>query len=383
MSVMILGQRTAGWLFWLMAAGLLVAGWWPFKLFPHNNVAWHADPPGLHFSSNSIAYTPGVWSAQVERPEDDRGKPMTVEFWLRAESSALTDCFPILNIYDGRPPPSVLLCQWHSDLLLLVPDPSEPIGFAVAGARDALGTGRSRFIAVTTDRAGTAFYVDGVPADRFPGFVLPARAWTGYLVLGASVERGPSWTGSLFRLAIFSRVLTDEEIGADGRAWTNRQGRGEADRIGLVRLFDFTDGHGQWAADHAQPGGRLLLPSTFKLPVRQVLALPWNNGPYYRLGVDDILINLLGFVPFGFAAFAYCRARLPGGWAGVLAAIAAGTLVSLVIEVAQAWLPGRYSSALDFVLNSSGTAVGVAIALSVRRRLPRPVWPGGVTGAGS
>jgi VanZ family protein len=41
------------------------------------------------------------------------------------------------------------------------------------------------------------------------------------------------------------------------------------------------------------------------------------------------------------------------------AAILLAALVSLAMELVQAWLPSRDSSAFDFMLNISGTGLGV------------------------
>jgi glycopeptide antibiotics resistance protein len=58
------------------------------------------------------------------------------------------------------------------------------------------------------------------------------------------------------------------------------------------------------------------------------------------------------------------RALHPGNCAAnLLWAIAAGAFLSLVIELTQAWLPGRSSSATDLFCNSLGTVIGALLAL--------------------
>ncbi|HEX4235061.1 MAG TPA: VanZ family protein [Caldimonas sp.] len=79
----------------------------------------------------------------------------------------------------------------------------------------------------------------------------------------------------------------------------------------------------------------------------------------------DIISNLLGYLPFGFLLFV---ALIRGGWrAGAAAAIACagGTLLSLTMEVLQNYLPHRVSSNVDLVLNTLGTALGVAIGVAL------------------
>jgi hypothetical protein len=69
----------------------------------------------------------------------------------------------------------------------------------------------------------------------------------------------------------------------------------------------------------------------------------------------DFLLNVGIFLPLGFGAR---RAGLPGRWV-----IAAGSCLSLAIELLQLGvIPGRDASALDWIANSLGTALGVLLA---------------------
>ena len=69
-------------------------------------------------------------------------------------------------------------------------------------------------------------------------------------------------------------------------------------------------------------------------------------------GLADALLNLVLFLPLGFALAGIVR-KLP--------ALLLGSLLSLVIEVAQLGIPGRDSSLSDLLFNTVGTAVGVLI----------------------
>jgi hypothetical protein len=71
--------------------------------------------------------------------------------------------------------------------------------------------------------------------------------------------------------------------------------------------------------------------------------------------LSDMILNVILFMPLGFGA----------GWLGIRPrfAIAAGALISATIELIQLWvIPYRDASVLDFLTNTSGTALGLLLA---------------------
>jgi glycopeptide antibiotics resistance protein len=85
----------------------------------------------------------------------------------------------------------------------------------------------------------------------------------------------------------------------------------------------------------------------------------------WRLGLhdkEDLLLNIAGFVPFGFVLAALLRRRFGRGSTFILASFT-GMLLSLLIETQQAWMPSRTSSLLDLILNTAGTVVGAICLL--------------------
>jgi len=85
----------------------------------------------------------------------------------------------------------------------------------------------------------------------------------------------------------------------------------------------------------------------------------------------DLVANLLGYLPLGFLLF---LALIRGGRSALVAALlacAGGTLLSLVMELLQNYLPHRVASNVDLALNALGTAIGVAIGAALH-------WRGGI-----
>ncbi len=94
------------------------------------------------------------------------------------------------------------------------------------------------------------------------------------------------------------------------------------------------------------------------------LALPW---PKYWTAFD-LVSNLLGYMPLGALLFG---ARVRGGSPtkpSLLLAVAAGTGLSLAMELLQNFLPQRVASNVDLGLNALGTLLGALLGLWVHRR---------------
>jgi VanZ family protein len=90
------------------------------------------------------------------------------------------------------------------------------------------------------------------------------------------------------------------------------------------------------------------------------LFAPWPS----RWVRYDVITNLVAYVPFGFfAAQVPRRARS----ASLTVAVAAGALLSFSMETLQMFLPTRDASVADLLSNTSGAAIGGALAMAFAR----------------
>lgn len=102
---------------------------------------------------------------------------------------------------------------------------------------------------------------------------------------------------------------------------------------------------------------------------------PWLEflfypAPYYSRPFDK-LVNVLVYVPYGFALALTAQRRLTG-W---LLAVALSALTSFGVELAQMFLPTRIASNVDIACNLGGAVVGASLAVSPWfDRLWRRVW---------
>jgi hypothetical protein len=198
---------------------------------------------------------------------------------------------------------------------------------------------------------------------------LNARALDGQLILGNGVSGKTSWTGWLLGFALYNRALSPAEIGRHRALWTQGRARQLTRAPGLTALYLFDEGRGQQVKDYSGNGHHVIIPSIFQPIHRDLLLAPWKDLSYNRPDYSDIAINVLGFLPFGFCFFLYRQARRPQRLVtNALLVVLAGVAISLTIEVIQAWLPNRTSSLNDFITDTAGTLLGVALALTVRHK---------------
>lgn len=364
---------------WLgLTAAFLVIGWWPFDPWPANRVKWARGAPGLTFEPPAIAFDEHLlpWS-----PAAAAGG-FTIELALEPAAEPRSGTPHILTLHDGDLPSRLVLCQWKGQLILRVPDPRQPTGYREAAA-DILPL-QFRNVAVTCSSAGTTFYADGRPAVRYPRFVVPADAPRGRLILGDAADGKHTWTGRVAGLAIIHRALDAAEIAARFQAWKSEDGATLAAEARLAALYLFDEGRGGRAQDRSSAHHGLELPAVYSVPQKVLFETPRDWGTLWRVNyLQDTVLNLGGFVPFGFLGFCYValgeRSRPVRA---ALLSLLAGTALTLVIEVGQVWLPTRVSSGTDVLLNILGTALGVVAGLAVGWLEPKPAVKAGTTNAG-
>ena len=74
--------------------------------------------------------------------------------------------------------------------------------------------------------------------------------------------------------------------------------------------------------------------------------------------VADVALNVAIFVPIGWGLHRTGRRRGAAARTRMLVALMLAAAFSLTMETVQAWLPNRYSSAVDVLANTLGAALG-------------------------
>ena len=197
--------------------------------------------------------------------------------------------------------------------------------------------------------------------------------FSGHLMLGNASDCGNQWVGRLFGLALYRGVLTSEQLHRNYLSWT------QSDQVDVelsgnpIALYTFNEKQGSRISNQAGDKNHLIIPKRYR-PLRRIMLQPfWKHESVDRRFLFDVIINVLGFVPFAFLLIHYLNiaGRIqPGFWA--FAVVLAGAVMSLVIEISQAYLPIRHSSLLDLICNTCGAYFGILLHKIVYRR---PIMP--------
>src|SRR4051812_48844545 len=91
--------------------------------------------------------------------------------------------------------------------------------------------------------------------------------------------------------------------------------------------------------------------------IRAFLTAPW---PRY-ITLEDVLVNIIAYVPLGFLLARACMPRF-GVRGAVVVAAALAALTSLSMEAVQMFMPSRIASNVDVLTNGMGGLIGALAA---------------------
>jgi hypothetical protein len=186
--------------------------------------------------------------------------------------------------------------------------------------------------------------VNGVPTKKSSTFRVTDKDFSGQLIVGSSPDAYDTWRGEFLGMALFGREFTQAQVSEHYQAWLH--GRPEVlknDQPAALYVFD--EGTGDIVHNQMTSGSDLVIPQSFRIPFKPFLKSPWREFYLNRAYLRDVLINVSGFVPFGFFVCMYLS------WGRA----------SLTIEVLQWYIPMRDSGTTDILTNTLGTALGAML----------------------
>ena len=340
---------------------ILIAGLWPFNFRPRNQVTWLNGQNGIHFGRLGIAYSKeSVYGPQgAIRP----GKPVSIELVVRPGREPHYSLPRILTLYTEGNRQFFTLAQWKSSLILRADPKGSDLPFRSRemSARNVLLKNIPRFLTIISKNGNTAIYVDGQItkiSGNFP--ILPAdSSVSGKFVLGNSPTGRAPWSGDLLYLASYDRELPSEEVLQHFQDWIAKGSPTWLPGKNPPLLYLFDERRGLTSRNHSGNRYDISIPATFQALQKTVLRSPWKEAIFDRYFIRDVVINILGFLPFGFFFAAWLRKGdcLPSKSDIFLIAMLGGGL-SLAIELLQICLPTRTSSLSDVICNLLGTILG-------------------------
>jgi VanZ family protein len=225
------------------------------------------------------------------------------------------------------------------------------------GVDNAVYSNTPLFITIAAGPKGSSIYFNGNLARVFPDYILSGRDLSGQLIFGTSPFWKETWHGEWRGLAIYAAELSPANVLAHYQKWTEGRQTELAKELVPTALYDFHEGRGDTIHDLAGTAPDLFIPKYYSVPHKPILQWPWDEYRPNRSYAVDIGVNIAGFVPLGFLLSAFLwsttRSQRP-----VLKAILIGALISLTIELLQAYIPQRSSGMTDIITNTLGTTLG-------------------------
>ena len=343
-----------------LSLGLLFAGLWPFRFRTANNVRWIGGSPGLRFEP--IGIVSGKVPLFGPGGPVDLALPFTLRMEVRPFEEPSGSLPRILSAYDGDGRELFFLGQWKSEVILRIL--KEERYFHIRSRETGAGGLQedvTHSIVVRSENHALTLFVDGVPAKTSPGVdfsLLSEKRVPAWMILGNSPSGENPWRGDLLSLSFYPEALSPGDI--------------ESRATPPVIRYDFSEGGGAVCRGGTDSRYDLVIPSVFQAPKKGVLVPPWRIQKFDRSFWKDVFVNILGFIPFGFAV--YALARNSGERRSTVAmgiALLLGAGISLFIELLQVYLPTRDSSLPDVMNNVLGTYIGARLFQAAHNILHR------------
>lgn len=261
------------------------------------------------------------------------------------------------------------------DTLVVRLKANNELGMLVHKVDARLTPGNLQHLVVTYDGSRTRVFLDGVMKAVFEATDADLQDWDlSYpLVLGNENTGGRAWKGRLRYLAVYSDVLDAGEVTSRYRLGPNAISGEKAERIALLS-YDFSKANALPILGFSEPGGQRVRQDKLTQPV----CIPTGARPFLSLlgmrfitgglTLQDTLLNIVLFLPFGWFVARLAQSIGIGSAAVLSIALAASLIGSGIFEIAQYYLPGRYSSAFDVAMNGLGGLLGGAVYLAFAAR---------------
>jgi VanZ family protein len=344
----IFSRRVLGQLTLFLALVMAVACFWPF-LAPMNTASWIAGANAVAFRKYGIL----VGSAPL-RPDDMADSSCTLDLWVEPQQADAEGA--ILATFSPANPRLLRVEQFRDALSVRSAATGDPVWTdrSQLYAENVFVLGKRVLLTLISNSWGTKAFVDGIFRRAVPKFRMCHALLTGRLVAGTAADSDYSWRGRLAGIGIFNHLLSPEEIQRDFNTWRYHPGPALG-REGLIALYLFNEGRGDRVRDEVSDTNSFYIPDRYL-----VIAKPFLSPPSFD-NRADIVVNIIGFMPLGFALCGYLLSSRWGEGKSVVATILLCGLFSLAIEMLQWFLPTRDSDMTDVITNTIGAATGALL----------------------
>ena len=350
---------------------LLFWGLRPFNFRPVNSVDWIKKENGISFHDLGVVYGPAESEESDQKSLMAKDKSVSVEIWLTPGSYFHRGFSNIFSLYDDNQPEIFSFRQVRSSLNISkyqIPD-KKGTTHSWRWLGNFFFNGQRRLLTVTSDKNNTSVYFDGRKVKNFRNYSLmlskkqtsPSR-----IVIGNDPSGRQPWRGKIHGLAIYNHVLYPEQVFENFELWKNGSALSLSKEKEIVAFYSMNEKNGKIIHNAVGNQFHLSIPVRFKILKKNFLKLSRDSLKLDGSSLRDMRINILGFIPLGWLFFrvfnSYNQRLRIQLWRPMLLTVFGGTVISLMIEILQAFLPTRTSSLTDLIFNTFGTALGLIFA---------------------
>jgi len=266
----------------------------------------------------------------------------------------------ILTLLDEYDQPPLMIAQWQNHLAMRSRriEKSSENQYIETGLKDCFHGDQIFELLISSGQEGTKIFVDGELVKTTDWYHLkdPNRPFGGRLILGNNATATQPWQGILKRVSLFEKELTPTLLD-----------KARKDSVADYYNFDYKQSK---LFPTGGIGARLEVPKQYA-PLKRDRLSKFDADSFYRIDSRrDIIINLLGFMPFGFiVSVLSIRFTRKFRFASSIYSVAAVFFASLLIETLQAYLPSRDSSLLDLLCNTIGGSIAVLLSAPILKRV--------------
>ncbi len=357
-----------------ITAAIIIAGLWPFDFNPINKVKWLPNRNGIRFYGQGMVLSQQPLNFGTIGPVTGL---ISIEMWVLPHKESNNTVASIVTLYD-RDREIFMAGQWLSELIIRIPviKTDRKKRYRELSIANALTKDVTHLITMVSEKESTAIYINGMLEKIVPDFSLLSidKDLSGRLILGNSPDGTHVWNGSFFGLAVYNQALRNTEVRDHYQAWRQHILSGSPTSFkelyqgptgGLTMpdaLYLFNEHGGKLIHDYSGSGHDFMMPPFFQPLRRTILGMPDKGFYFSRSNLNDIAINIVGFMPFGFLVSAWLRlAKKLHLSSAYCITFFLGLCLSLAIELIQVYLPMRDSSLLDIISNTVGTALSILL----------------------
>lgn len=328
---------------------------------PDNTIEWQPQNKAISLNRSGIAYIDDLRSYSPLFSSDD----FTIQLKISVNHINKVGFRPLLMIHSGSDCDQLVIWQWGASIIAMNGDDYDYSRKAARlSAADILQPGVPVTISLTAGKGSTTMFVNGELFTKHTDWqiAIPRGGNKARLVLGNSVYAKHSWQGVVYGLDVYPKALSAEQI-----SMLHSRGQSSGKYSGVVKgleplRYTFSQSNGRTISDLSEYQVPLIIPHQLVILKKAFMTAPWHRFSFNTVFLNDVLINVAGFIPLGIVLYWFIfHPLMKSAWHARAAALLSCFVLSFMIETIQVWLPFRNSSLLDLLSNTVGSALGVAL----------------------